>query len=270
MDNWLNHLKWFMNAKKLPKWGLILIFVIAFHIIAKWSVPALSSWLSSLGLNGFLNFSIGLILHIVVINEIIGKFIFFRMLKPPIYEPTKVEDWPHFNLDALTYYTNELQSLGFTSLGDYTTSAIRGMIRTFSHSELNCFADVGQLAEQQIFCLISSELESDWAIAVTNIESTPTSRASSYAFTRLPRTIHRTISNATPTALLQALLNRRSQMIKDLSIQPLKDVSIEMHFCRTRERFFKIRNRLLRSSISWRMLMYLFYKLIFKLKPPSD
>lgn len=270
MDNWLNHLKWFMNAKKLPKWGLILIFVIAFHIVANWSIPALSSWLVSLGLHGFPNFFIGLILHIVLINEIIGKFIFLRMLKPPIYEPTKVEDWPHLNLDALTYYTNEFQGLGFTSIGDYTTPAIKGMIRTFSHSELNCFADVGQLAEQQIYCLILSELESDWTIAVTNLESTPTSRASSYAFTRLPRIIRRTISNATPTTLLQALLNRRSQMIKDLSIQPLKDVSIEMHFGRTRERFLKIRNRLLWSSISWRMLVYLFCKLIFRLKPPSD
>jgi hypothetical protein len=218
-------------------------------------------WLISFGLNGFLSFFIISILQNVVLLEFFGKLLIFHAFKPPRFEATKVENWPHINLDALTYYTNELQKLGFTILGDYTAPNIKGMMRLFSHPEFGCFAQVGQLKGHQIFCTISSELEAAWGMSVTNLKI-----SADYTFERSPRRIHRYIPNATPAVLLEMLLDWRSQVTKDLSIQPLKDSSVELFFAQSRKRFVKIRRRILFRSVIWGLLE----DFLFKLKPYTE
>lgn len=74
------------------------------------------------------------------------------------------------------------------------------MIRVFIHPQQMCFAEVGQLQEQQIFCALSSSLDSNWSVAVTNLTTTPKIHATAYAFLRLPRRIIRRLVGATPEA----------------------------------------------------------------------
>jgi hypothetical protein len=255
-----------MRVDKLPKWVLILIGFITVHIIGKWFIPALLSWLAFLGLHGVPLHLVGLTVFVLLIYETLGKFFILQSVKSPKFEATKVENWPHVNLDGLTYYNNELEKLGFTLLGDYTAPAIKGMLRLFAHPELGCFAEVVQSIGHPIYCEISNELEAGWVMSVTNFDSSPSIRATSYAFLRLPRKIHRFVLKATPAVLLETLLEWRSQVTKDLSIQPLKDVSAEMFFAQTHKRFIKMRNRLWWSSIAWRRLESLF----FRLKPKAD
>jgi hypothetical protein len=255
-----------MNDKKMPRWALILIYIVVFQISGAWIMPVLLSCLKFLGLKGFYLSVTGLILQLGLIYEILGKFSILQAVKPPRFELTKVENWPHVNLDALTYYTEELQGLGFTILGDYTSPTMKGMMRIFAHSELACFAEVSQLVGNQIFCSVSSALEGDWTMAATNLESSTLVRATSYAFLRLPRKLRRYILKATPVVLLETFLDWRSQIIQDLSIQPLKDISVEMFFSHTHKAFLQMHHRLLLSSIVWRQLELLFCILF----PQSD
>lgn len=255
-----------MKANKISKWGRILIFVVAFQIAFRWIMPVLSSWVRSIGLHGFPLFLTQIILPIVLVYETVGKFFIVQATKFPRFELTKVEDWPHVNLDALAYYTDELQKLGFSQLGDYTAPTIKGMMRLFSHPELAYFAEVGQIVGHQIFCSVSSELEENWVMATTNFEGTRAARATSHTFMRLPRKIARLIPNATPTVLVETLMDWRSQVTKDLSIQPLKDVSAEMYFARSQERFVKVQHRMLWSSLFLRQLEVYFYRLM----PPKE
>lgn len=244
-----------------PKWVLVIPAFVAFHILNRWTSRILVFWLISFGLNGFLSFFIIAILQNVVLLEVFCKFLILQAVKPPRFESTKVENWPHFNLDALNYYTNELQKLGFTLLGDFTAPSIKGMMRLFSHPEHVCFAQVGQLTGHQIFCTISSELDADWGMSATNLKIT-----ANHTFERLPRKMNRYVLNATPAVLLESLLGWRSQVTKDLSIQPLKDSSAELFFVQSRKRFIKMRRRILFSSIVWGLLD----DLLFKLKPYTE
>jgi hypothetical protein len=244
-----------------PKWALVIPAFVVFHILSRWTNRILIFWLVSFGLNVGLSFFVISIFQVLLIPEIFGKFLILQAVKPPRFEATKVENWPHVNLDALTYYTDELQKLGFRISGDYTAPSVKGMMRLFSHPELGCFAQVGQLTGHQIFCTISSELEEAWGMSVTNLKIT-----ADYAVERLPRKIHRYIPNATPAVLLETLLDLQSQVTKDLSIQPLKDSSVELFFAQSRKRFIKMRRRILFRSVVWGLLD----DLKFKLKPYTE
>jgi hypothetical protein len=251
-----------MQVNKLPKWALFLIG----GLLGKWLFPLLFSGLASLGLHGLPLHLVGLPVFVVLIYETIGKFSILQLVKPPQFEATKVENWPHVNLDGLTYYDNALEKLGFTLLGDYTAPAIKGMMRLFAHPELGCFAEVVQSIGHPIYCEISSELEEGWVMSTTNFESTLAIRSTSHAFLRLPRKLHRLVLGATPAVLFEMLLEWRSQVTKDLSIQPLTDVSVEMFFAQTHKRFTKMRHRIWWSSIAWRRLESLF----FRIRPQTD
>jgi hypothetical protein len=244
-----------------PKWVLVIPVLLAFHISGRWTNRILFFWLMSFGINGFLSFFMISILHVVLLLEIFCRFLILQAVKPHRFEAIKVENWPHVNLDALTYYTNELQKLGFTILGDYATPSVKGIMRLFAHPEFVCFAQVGQLTGHQIFCTISSELEAGWEISATNLKSN-----GDHAYLRLPRKIHRYIPNATPAVLLKTLLEWRSQVTKDLSIKPLQDISGELFFAQSRERFIKIRHRLLWRSIVWGQVEAFLYRL----KPQTE
>jgi hypothetical protein len=255
-----------MQVDKFQKWALVLIAWLTFAMVGKWSIPALSSWLTFMGFQGLPNFLLGLAIHLVPLDEIFGKLSILQAFKSPKFEPTKAENWPHINLDAFTYYTHELEKLGFTMIGDYIAPTIKGMTRLFAHPELGCFAEVEQLVGRQIACTIFSELEQDWIMSTTNIDHTLAVRARLYAYSRLPRYIHRCVLKAGPTVLLETLLQWRSQVTKDLLIQPLQDVSVEMYFAQIHKRFIKMRHRLLWSSLVWIQLDGLF----FWLKPQID
>jgi hypothetical protein len=260
--------KWIMNTKTLPKWVSILILVVAIQIIMKWSVPTLRFWLTALGLHGFQNSLIGLVLHLLIFYETAYRFFIIRSVKPTRFEPTKLKDWPHVNLDGFAYYTDELQKLGFTLAGDYTSPTFKGILRLFIHPEFECFSEVVQFPGQQMFCTVFSSLEENWTMTVSNKENTAAACANNYVFLRLPRKINRFISKANPTTLLETFLDWRRQVSMELSIQPLKNVSSEMYFAQAQKLRRDISQRLCFSSFTWNAFESLVYRRL--IKPPAD
>jgi hypothetical protein len=211
-----------------------------------------------------MDFSI--ILLLVLSIETHGRYLTFLLIQSPRFEQKKTQDWSQFNLDGFTIHTYDLKKLGFIFLGDYTAHKFRETMRLFVNPELACFAEVVQRKGQHIFCTISSELESDWAMAVTNRETTSDERASSYAFKRLPHKIIRWDQKATPEILLKMLLDWRSQVTQDLSIQPLQDTSVEMYFSQRHKWDRKMLRQVWFYSITWRILEYISYSF----KPQTD
>jgi hypothetical protein len=213
-------------------------------------------WLKSIGVHGFFYYFIDLTLRTLLTVEIYGRYFMFLSCQPPNFEQKKTMDWRRLNLDSFTIYTYDLKKLGFIFLGDYTAPNFRGTMRLFSNPELACFAEVTQLKGRHIFCTISCELESDWAMAITNCETTSEESASTYAFKRLPRKMIGWTLKVPAEVLLKTFLDWRSQVTQDLSIQPLQDTSLEMYFYQRHKWDRKMLHQVWFSSITWRILEY--------------
>ncbi len=259
-----------MKTKKLLIWVWFFIPPATCYIFATWMNPILVTWimlwLKLIGINEFFYYFIDFALRTLLMVETYGRFFMFLSCQSPRFEQKKTMDWRQLNLDSFTIYTYDLQKLGFVFLGDYTAPNFRGTLRLFSNPELACFAEVAQLKGQHIFCTISCELESDWAMAVTNREITSDERASSYAFKRLPRKMIRWTPKVPAKVLLKTFLDWRSQVTQDLSIQPLQDTSLEMYFSQLHKWDRKMLHQVLFSSITWRILEYISYGF----KPQTD
>ncbi|HEY9826044.1 MAG TPA: hypothetical protein V6D19_11385, partial [Stenomitos sp.] len=171
-----------MRSQNLPFWALFLVAFLVIQIFGKLLSWVLLPWLATAGLSESVGFIIFFGLLNIFIFEVFVRLQLLQSVQMPKYAPTTVEDWPHLNKDALNYYTSALEQLGFASLGDYSAPTLRGMIRVFIHPQQMCFAEVGQLQGQQIFCALSSSLESNWSVAVTNLTTTPKIQATAYAF----------------------------------------------------------------------------------------
>jgi hypothetical protein len=255
----------FMRTKKLTFWKFFLIAFVAIQFLDRLVLPLLWSGLGMLGLPVWAQGLLKLVLPSIIIFETVGRLLLLRALKFSHYEPTQIADWPQLNAEALVYYTDELQKLGFTVLGDYTAPTIKGMMRLHVQPDLACLAEVGQIEGQQIFCTVSSYLEDNWFLAATNLSGTPIALGVGYGFMRLPRQLHRRLPNAKPAVLLETLLDWRTQITTELSVQPLPDPSPEMYFAASLNSFAQRRHRLWRSSIIWRMIE----ALLFALNPKS-
>jgi hypothetical protein len=259
-----------MKTKKLPIWVWIVILAATCYFFVTWIIPNLVTWimlwLKSIGVHGFFYYFIDLTLRTLLAVETYGRYLMFVWSQSPRFEQKKTMDWRQLNLDSFTIYTYDLKKLGFIFLGDYTATNFRGTLRLFSNPELACFAEVAQLKGQHIFCTISCELESDWAMVVTNCEITSEERASTYAFKRLPRKMIRWTPKAPAEVLLMMFLDWRSQVTQDLSIQPLQNTSLEMYFAQRHKWDRKMLRKMWFTSVTWRILEYASYGF----KPQTD
>jgi hypothetical protein len=259
-----------MKTKKLPIWVWIFILAATCYIFVTWIIPNLVTWimlwLKSIGVHGFFYYFIDLTLRTLLVVETYGRYFMFVSCQSPRFEQKKTEDWRPLNPDSFTIYTYDLKKLGFIFLGDYTATNFRGTLRLFSNPELACFAEVVELKGQHAFCNISCELESDWAMAVTNREITSDERASNYAFKRLPRKMIRWTLKVPAEVLLKTFLDWRLQVTQDLSIQPLQDTSLEMYFSQRHKWDRKMLRQMWFTSITWKIFEYGSYSF----KPQTD
>lgn len=206
---------------------LLLDLILFFYVLAahNWKFPNLLSLPD-------------LIAFIIVISLGFFPFLWFLFnLKSQIlqalpdqwqFKVAVLADYPQLDLAWLQQQTNTLESLGFVQLMDCKVEPGNGFARCFAHPQQYCFSQIGQIFKDtgEIIaehCTIFSLLEQDWAVAEINREVN-SHDAIAYIW-RHPKQIRTYHANINLDELLQAHLRLRQQILVDLSITVLTDVS---------------------------------------------
>lgn len=145
--------------------------------------------------------------------------------------------------------------MGFIQLTDYSVQSGKATVRLFAHPEHCCFAEVGQQEGWPSTCFsVSSLLENDWAMGMTNASVSPFLEAISFAFFRQPRVLVKGRDNAPLAELFQSFRDWRITVCGDLGISPREEMSAEIYFAFERNKRLKQRQRLLSRSMIWTLL----------------
>ncbi len=208
------------------------------------------------------------LLPLIVLFEVVAKLLFMIAI-PDRYrhEPTQLETVPSIDSDSLNAYTRSLEALGFTKLGDYKgIESSSDVSRLFTHAEYHCFAEVSELIGQlPMNCLIVSALEQNWRLVTTDRQKSLTS-ATAYAFFRQPHVLSVYESGAEPQQLLRSHLALRQQMMTDLHLQILPDLSAQAFLDLIQRDRTQQKQRLWRKSV----LFGLVEMLLFSLNPKDE
>lgn len=220
--------------------------------------PWIDSTLTAIGVPHLIVQLILLVLPQVLLLEVVLKLLFLSLtFRSPKFVPAQPEDWKGFNQDKLNDDTSELEKLGFVYLTDYRVLSHRVIARLFAHPQKFCFAELGQHEDFPMFCSISSSLEKQWSVAVTNMPSF----AISFAFLWQPRGLIKYFENTSENMMFQALLDLREQVSSDLGLELVQDMRAETYFELERKRTRDRRRSFLYSSVIWRLLKWLWFSL---------
>ena len=194
-------------------------------------------------------------MSLIVLLEIVLKFLFWQALPPLKFVSTSPEQHePFLNREILEHYTIELEELGFVQLMDYTSPSMQGMARLFAHPKELCFVEIGQVKTVPMFCSISSDLQNNWTLAVTNLPFQTLSSAIRYAFFRQPKTLVQHFDNASASFLLASLISWRQEVSEELGINPIADMTAETYLEKERSKRIQTRHFLLSQSITLGLL----------------
>ncbi len=178
------------------------------------------------------------------------------------------EQFKHLGRETLDRHTAELEQLGFVQLIDYTSLLPIGTvpaIRLFGHPEQFCFATVSDTKKQPM-CCVSSRLEQDWELSV--IRTSPRMVGSSlYGFHSQPRKLFKILDQASPSTMLQTLLEWRSAVTSNLSTEVMANIQVEGYFENEQKKRIKhLKTIVFRKSITW-CILKMFWAM---LKPQTE
>ena len=202
--------------------------------------------------------------------EVVARLLFWSVLAPITHIPIASQRpslgrWKPSAHSQLEAYTNQLEQFGFTLLTDYTfTTSVQRQpspltARLFVHPQNFVFAELAQVENLPISCALSTYLENHWEMAVTNMPTTNTIDAISHAFMRQPKTLVRRLKGESIDGLIQSLLSWRHQVCADLAINVSEETDADAYFRRDASRRNRNRSRLLRSSVTWRVLEVIWF-----------
>jgi hypothetical protein len=186
------------------------------------------------------------------------------------YRPANLQDYPLLSFTWLEQQTQELESLGFVQLIDYTTGANPAFARCFAHPKHYCYAEVCQVfkANGESFsrqAVIVSAWEQRWELANINREVNITDSIA-YGFWRNGKKIRIYHAISSLDNLLQNHLNWRQRMQTDLGIALLRDISWE-NYVRLEEDAVAYRKQALKKKI---LLLAMIEVTKFELNPKSE
>jgi hypothetical protein len=228
--------------------------ILVLNLLSLFFGDSIYSTLVGIGLpRSLVNFGLRLI-PFILFNEIVLRLLILSSAKPLKFIATEPEAFGHLDRERLNQQTAELEQLGFVQLSDYTIPGTTAMARLFGHPEQSCFAEVGHVKTLPMFCSISSPLEQDWSLSVTDTKSRPMLRAISYAFLRQPRKLGKILDQASPTTMFQTLLEWRSVVTSDLGIAPVPNIQAEVYFENEQRKRTNQRNTLALKSFTWCLL----------------
>jgi hypothetical protein len=147
------------------------------------------------------------------------------------YENTNIQDYPLLNLNWFQNQTNQLELLGFVRIMDYKIPQTSGFARCFAHPVNYCYVEVNELfmaTGESVSRNISiiSFLEQRWVLSGINQEVSRSIAASiAYGFWRNPRSVRIYYPNLSLEELFHRHLQMRQQMITNIGVSVLTDVS---------------------------------------------
>ena len=207
------------------------------------------------------------ILGLILLLEVVAKCLLFKAVPPFVVQKTNLDAHRHLNLDLDRFhaYCGNLEAIGFKKITDYTSPAIQGMARLFYFPQDNCYAEVGMLAGNPVFCSIVSGLERGWFVAATNNNPSTSIKAISCVFLGLPHTIYK-IFDEEPKQLLESFLAWQSEIKHGLKVETIAIADPEMYFTWEANKRTKQRQRLMSKSI----IVSLVKMFLFSLQPKSE
>jgi hypothetical protein len=161
--------------------------------------------------------------------------------------------------EGLEERTRELEALGFTLEMDYSVDpklrqALFGFGRLLAHQQHRCFGVIAQTFPAQgppspLRWGIVSYLEDNWRLA------TSSERSSLLSVVHLPRDLGMNLPGLTVAELLRAHLERRQEMMKDLHIAPIPDLTPAAYFEGIRKSLMETR-----VAMKRRVLLFLIWQ----------
>ena len=185
------------------------------------------------------------------------------------YQSAILADAPLLNVTWLQQQTSALESLGFVQLIDYKVEN-PGLARCFAHPQHYCYAEVNEAfqATGEFFSRqtgIASNLDGDWHLASINREA-DFKDSIAYGFWRNPKTIGTYYPELSLEELFEKHLRFRQQMIADLGITVLTDVSWENYVKIEQEKMIYRKRSLKSKNLLWAMMEVT----LFELNPKSE
>ncbi|MBE9064860.1 hypothetical protein [cf. Phormidesmis sp. LEGE 11477] len=241
-----------MDATRFLLWAIVGVVIGVASSLLDWQM---SSWTY--------------LISILLLLEIVIKFLFMWVLSPLKFTTAEPGLWTDAAQEELAQYTTQLNRLGFEQLTDYTIPADednKPVARLFVHPQKFCFAEIGKVGNAPIFCSISGQLEKTWTLAVTNTSVSSSTAAVSYAFLRLPHRLFKLRKDASADVLMQTFEDWRSQVSNHLNLGHAKNITAKDYFVREQEARTNQRKALLYKSITWG-LIELFW---FNLSPKAE
>jgi len=256
-----------MFSKRIIIFALVFVLTFAGSLLSNSIFSLVYSTLIEQGIPPLLIELFFFLLFLIFFLEIVVRFLIWQALPPLQFVSTQPEDHESYlNQGKLASYTNELQALGFVHLMDYTSPTLEGIARLLGHPQQLCFAEVSQVKNSTMFCSLSSPLEENWILAVSNLSFQTTSSALMYAFFSRPRTLIQYLEDASPNFLFPVLLSWREEVSQELGVEPLSEITPEFYLEQERKKRIEIRQSLLRQSIILKLLK----ALQFLLNPKSE
>ncbi|WP_204103674.1 MULTISPECIES: hypothetical protein [Spirulina sp. CCY15215] len=236
-----------------------IIFGLTFSLI----VPSLVGMLSNV--TALPSSLIEPLLFIILLFEILFRFLDFLAFPSLKFIPTNPESCNFLDREQMDSYTIDLERLGFMQLMDYSWSSNQAFSRFLVHPQQYCFAEIVQLKNKPVFYTIDSHLTQNWLLSI--ITHKPSS--ASYVLALTPRHLIKyviSIENSSPSFLFQSLLQWRKQVMSDLKIDLVENLTIEYHL----EGQHQIRKEQKRALLKRSVIVARIKMLIFSLNPKTE
>jgi hypothetical protein len=185
------------------------------------------------------------------------------------FKAAEITEYPQLDLFWLKEETKDLESLGFVQLMDYKVEPGNGFARTFSHPQHNCFAEIGQLFtdtkdQPEKYSYMYSSLTQDWDLTTINRQ---VHRLDATAYigqhTKAVRKYHPEVYL---DELLEQHLSLRKQMLNDLRINVVRDISWS-GYINLGQQATIYRKTIMRRK---KLLLAMLEATLFEIKPKSE
>lgn len=186
------------------------------------------------------------------------------------YEITTIEEYPLLNFNWFQTQTDQLELLGFVRIMDYKIPQTSGFARCFAHPvnssyiEINeVFKPTGESFARNIS--IMSSLEQGWTLSGVNQEVNNIASIS-YGFWRNPRSVRIYYPNLNLEEFLHNHLKMRQQMIANIGVSVLTDVSWDNYVRKQQEAMIYRKKAMKQKSL----LLAMIDVTKFELNPKSE
>jgi hypothetical protein len=146
--------------------------------------------------------------------------------------PTTPESFYGLKTDLLDDYTQQLTSIGFINSSDYQIADFTPSIflRVFFNPEQKCLAVISQPSSSLMRCTIRSSFTNGWDLANLNYRTDTFKSCSSQVWLRHQRRLWVSQPDAKLAKVLASHLERRQQLVRDLDLKIIEDLTLDSYF----------------------------------------